>query len=90
MPAEYIAMRDSLYQQCKEGKISPREGESCMDAAKRIAAIAYYKKYGKTPEEAENEAVTHLKNELRRQGYTTIDALLLAHELSRRMTHTTL
>ncbi len=61
MPAEYIKMRDSIYQSClqkqrsKETPKGKKPDESCLQYAKRIAAMTYTKRHGKTPREAESE-----------------------------------
>ncbi len=44
MPKEYIAMRESIKSRCDAGKApGKKKDESCLQYAKRIASIAYYK-----------------------------------------------
>jgi len=55
MPAEYVAMRESLRKRCEEGKAKgKKEDETCLEYAKRVASMTYYKKHGKTPQQAES------------------------------------
>jgi hypothetical protein len=56
LPADYVKIRDEINSRCKSGKApGKRPDESCMQYAKRLASIIYYKRHGKTPREAESE-----------------------------------
>jgi len=56
IPAEYLHIRDNINERCKAGKApGKRPDESCLQYAKRLASIIYYKQHGKTPQQAESE-----------------------------------
>lgn len=56
MPKQYSDMRDSMRRNCEKGEHpGRRDGEDCMKYAKRLASIVYYKRTGKTPQEAESD-----------------------------------
>ena len=50
MPADYLAVRNACYlKKRKDGKLSDKDKAEC----KKMAAIVYYKRHGKTVQEAE-------------------------------------
>lgn len=50
MPLQYLSIRDSCYERKrKNGKLSKQAEQEC----KKMASIWYFKKYGKTPQQAE-------------------------------------
>jgi hypothetical protein len=56
IPADYLKMRDEINSRCKSGKAPGKKpDESCMQYAKRLASIIYYKRHGKTPEQGDAE-----------------------------------
>jgi hypothetical protein len=68
MPAEYVAIREDIKRRCEKGDHPKKKGdESCPEYAKRLASIIYYKRTGKTPQEAEStiEAIEALEEYLR-------------------------
>ena len=73
MPAEYVAIRNSIRERCERGMHpGKRDDEDCLQYAKRLASIIYYKRAGKTPREAESdiellEAVEELLGRLRNE-----------------------
>jgi hypothetical protein len=61
MPAEYVKMRDEIHKRCvsqtrnNETPKGKKPDETCLQYAKRIAAMTYTKRHGKTPQEADSE-----------------------------------
>lgn len=56
MPQEYLKTRNSIRRRCESGKHpGKKEGETCSQYAKRLAAMIYYTRHGVTPQQAESK-----------------------------------
>jgi hypothetical protein len=61
LPAEYLSIRNSCYlSHKKDGKVSTEDKQNC----KKMAAIWYYKKFGKTVQESEGTIDSDLPDEI--------------------------